>query len=240
MHSLPIERVGKIFKPIQNFAIKNSNLVMGISPNFEKYCFGKYSFVFDVPVKEKENINKEKVVGIREKFGTPIVFYMGTIESYQGIIQLDKVWIHSIGKLMCYTNADIEFKSAINMNKEGYPVSDVMMAADILISPRQYGSNIPLKIYPYMRSGKPMVVTNIPAHSILTDNLNCIKTESNPLLFMEGIKKILESEQLSKKIGKGAKKKYEEKYSWKKYEKKVIEAYKQIEASSVTHVGILG
>ncbi|HDK25830.1 MAG TPA: hypothetical protein ENG48_01905 [Candidatus Atribacteria bacterium] len=232
MHSLPIERVGKIFNLIQHFAIKNSNLIMGISPNFGKYCLGKFSFVFDVPIKEKENINEEKVVEIREKFGTPIVFYMGTIESYQGFIQLDKVWDHSVGKLMCYTNADIEFENAINIKKEGYSLSDAMVASDVLISPRQYGSNIPLKIYPYMRSGKPIVATDIPAHSILTDNVNCVKTKPDPLSIMDGIKGVLESEQLKRKIGDGAKKTYEQMYNMREYERRVIDAYKQIEASS--------
>ena len=42
--------------------------------------------------------------------------------------------------------------------------------ADVLVSPRAYGDNIPLKIFDYVLSGKPIVATDIRAHrSILND-----------------------------------------------------------------------
>ena len=38
-------------------------------------------------------------------------------------------------------------------------------ACDILVSPRIRGTNTPLKIYSYLRSGKPIVATDLLTHT---------------------------------------------------------------------------
>ena len=38
-------------------------------------------------------------------------------------------------------------------------------AADMLVSPRIRGTNTPLKIYSYLRSGRPIVATNLLTHT---------------------------------------------------------------------------
>ena len=48
------------------------------------------------------------------------------------------------------------------------PPSEVRTAVhlcDILVSPRTSGTNTPLKIYSYLRSGKPIVATNLYTHT---------------------------------------------------------------------------
>jgi glycosyltransferase involved in cell wall biosynthesis len=42
-------------------------------------------------------------------------------------------------------------------------------AADILASPRIAGTNTPLKIYSYLRSGKPIVATDLLTHTQVLD-----------------------------------------------------------------------
>ena len=40
-----------------------------------------------------------------------------------------------------------------------------VQACDILVSPRRRGTNTPLKIYSYLRSGKPIVATDLLTHT---------------------------------------------------------------------------
>ena len=47
-----------------------------------------------------------------------------------------------------------------------------VQAADLLVSPRIRGTNTPLKIYSYLRSGKPIVATNLLTHTqVLTPEI---------------------------------------------------------------------
>jgi glycosyltransferase involved in cell wall biosynthesis len=46
---------------------------------------------------------------------------------------------------------------------EGLP--SLINMADVLVSTRITGNNPPLKIYDYMKSGKPIIATNIEAHT---------------------------------------------------------------------------
>jgi len=48
------------------------------------------------------------------------------------------------------------------------PQADIpyyMAVADVLVSPRSAGTNIPLKVYSYLRSGIPLVATDLPTHT---------------------------------------------------------------------------
>ena len=40
-----------------------------------------------------------------------------------------------------------------------------LQAADVLVSPRTLGTNIPLKVYSYLASGVPVVATDLPTHT---------------------------------------------------------------------------
>ena len=48
--------------------------------------------------------------------------------------------------------------------------------ADVLVSPRAYGDNLPLKIFDYLAAGKPIVATDIPAHRALLDDESALLT----------------------------------------------------------------
>ena len=43
-------------------------------------------------------------------------------------------------------------------------------AADALVSPRSSGTNTPLKIYQYLRSGRPIVATRLLTHTQVLDD----------------------------------------------------------------------
>ena len=62
------------------------------------------------------------------------------------------------------------------------PVEDMplyMQLADILVSPRNDGKNTPLKIYSYLKSGKPIVATNILTHTQVLNDEVAVLTNNN-------------------------------------------------------------
>ncbi len=52
-------------------------------------------------------------------------------------------------------------------------------AADVLVSPRSHGTNTPLKIYQYLRSGRPIVATRLLTHTQVLDDEVSILTDGD-------------------------------------------------------------
>ena len=52
-------------------------------------------------------------------------------------------------------------------------------AADVLVSPRSSGTNTPLKIYQYLRSGRPIVATRLLTHTQVLDDEVAILTDGD-------------------------------------------------------------
>ena len=70
-----------------------------------------------------------------------------------------------------------------------------MQAADLLVSPRIRGTNTPLKIYSYLRSGKPIVATNLLTHTqVLTPEI-AVLVEPTPERFAAAILELIENPQ---------------------------------------------
>ena len=126
------------------------------------------------------------VIPVREQWGIPVsasvVLYTGTFEAYQGLNIL-----YGAAARLRRTHPNVRFlivggevaqvaEARANAERESLPVVFVgrrppyeipsfVAAADILVSPRVAGTNTPLKIYSYLRSGRPIVATDLRTHT---------------------------------------------------------------------------
>jgi glycosyltransferase involved in cell wall biosynthesis len=115
---------------------------------------------------------------------TPVALYTGTFEHYQGLDLLyDAMRIVSEARpdarlvLVGGTPAQIEaarrqvrragISEVVIMTgqKPAEEIPAYLDAATILVSPRSTGTNTPLKIYQYLRSGRPTVATDLRTHT---------------------------------------------------------------------------
>ena len=98
-------------------------------------------------------------------------------------------------------------------------------AADILISPRLSGTNTPLKIYSQLKSGKPLVETDLWTHSqVLNDSL-AVLAAPKPIPFADAIRFALFNKEAQKRARR-AKEKADEEYTDAKYHAKMDRALK--------------
>src|SRR5438105_12740409 len=70
------------------------------------------------------------------------------------------------------------------------PASEIpayLLAADLLVSPRSRGTNTPLKIYQYLRSGKPIVATRLLTHTQVLSDETAILTGATAQGFADGV-----------------------------------------------------
>ena len=121
---------------------------------------------------------------------SPLVLYTGTFEAYQGLDLLfaaakavrkerpDVCFVLAGGKpeQVARAKAQAAAIGADGLVFTGEQPSDAIPgyldAADVLVSPRSSGTNTPLKIYQYLRSGRAIVATRLLTHTqVLSDDV---------------------------------------------------------------------
>jgi len=97
-------------------------------------------------------------------------------------------------------------------------------AADVLVSPRSTGTNTPLKIYQYLRSGCPIVATRLLTHTQVLDDGIAILTPPDAAGFAAGILSAIDDPARARAIGASARRLAETKYSYESYLAKTRQA----------------
>jgi glycosyltransferase involved in cell wall biosynthesis len=183
--------------------------------------------------------------------GHSVILYAGTFETYQGLDLLVDA-----SKEVIRTRKDVRFlcvggnESQIDRMKflahqrgvteyfifpGAVPPEEVeafFRIASILISPRITGTNTPLKIYSYLRSGVPILATKIVSHTqVLTDDV-ALLVEPHPESLSSGVLRLLEDAQLCGRLAENALRLAEKSYSSDAYHRKIAEVFAFLAAKS--------
>jgi len=236
----------KIFMWMEKYILKNSNAIIVICLDLLKKVraegFGKKSILlenfidFEHPKYSQYEIKKKRQEYASEE--EKIVLYAGNFQPYQGISLLlkaaAKLRDESVVFLLVGENktaVERMKKKAEELNISGkvhftgqvppFVMPLFISLADVLVSPRLSGTNTPLKIYSFLKSGKPLVATNLWTHTqILSDKIS-ILVKPNPESMAEGISFALFNEK-AKERAYTAKKTSERNYTYSKYIEKII------------------
>ncbi|MCP4396366.1 MAG: glycosyltransferase family 4 protein [bacterium] len=187
-----------------------------------------------------------------------VIVYTGTMEAYQGLDLLlesakhvskqnENVRYVLIGGHPEQVEQMKELAGLLGIEKISIflgqqPVKDMPLytaLADILVSPRKDGKNTPLKIYSYLKSGKPIVATNILTHTQVLNHDVAMLTDNNAEAFAAGILKLMEEPELGKQLAKSALRLSEEKYSYELYLEKTDQVYQHIANSLNTQANVV-
>ena len=101
-------------------------------------------------------------------------------------------------------------------------------AADALVSPRSRGKNTPLKIYQYLRSGKPIVATNLLTHTQVLDAAVAELTGPTPEAFGAGILRVLRDREHAAALSRAARTLADTRYTYEAYVERTREALRPI------------
>ena len=177
---------------------------------------------------------------IRSEFNlgasTPLVVYTGTFEAYQGLDLLfraaaivaadrpDARFLLAGGRPEQVARARDQATEAgaagVTIFTGERPAEDVPLildAADVLVSPRSTGTNTPLKIYQYLRAGRPIVATRLLTHTQVLDDTVSILVDPTPAGLAGGILKALSDPTDARALGGRARELAETKYSYDAY-----------------------
>ena len=101
-------------------------------------------------------------------------------------------------------------------------------AADVLVSPRIAGTNTPLKIYSYLRSGRPIVATDLRTHTQVLDDQTAVLVPPDPDAFAEAVGLVIDRPDIGGRLSEAAKNLAATRYSREAYLAKTAAAYERL------------
>jgi len=247
----------KLFEMLERFVLKKSDAVINVGADLDEYVQSVDPSIQSITIENialhayQTPIQPDAISDLARKLnlnGRIPILYTGTYERYQGLdMVLDCVEI--VAKQ--YPNVIFIFvgakvyqamewtEKAARRNLGNHTLfldvvspedSMVFLAyASILISPRLHGTTVPLKVYSYLHSGKPIVATNINAHTQVLTPDTAIFVDPNKDAFAQGILRLLGDPQLAEGLGENAHRLAQEKFNYQNYMMKVNKIYKTLE-----------
>ncbi|MBN1560739.1 glycosyltransferase family 4 protein [candidate division KSB1 bacterium] len=235
-----------LFESLERNAIVKSAGVITICPELQSYVERHFSaqksmlienvadnsIVFPATDSRRESLRKKYSLN-----GAKIVLYYGTLEPYQGIDML----IESAARVNKKRPGDVHFlmvggneQQVSNFRSQAQRlgvasrftftgfvppemIPSFVSLSDVLVSPRLQGTNSPLKIYSYLRSGKPIVATRHITHTqILSDSVSVL-ADPNPEAFADALLAILDDSEEQRRLVAAAQQLAEKHYSYDDY-----------------------
>jgi glycosyltransferase involved in cell wall biosynthesis len=177
-----------------------------------------------------------------------IALYSGNLEAYQGIdllLESFRIAAHRDERLhlVVIGGRDEDIRrfqgksSALEiagrthfLGRKSFEELDRYLAeADILVCPRSKGINTPMKIFPYLHSGKPLLVTRIPSHTqILTEN-EAVLALPEPEQFARGLLALASDPNLREALGRNGRMLVETNHLFEHHRNRLNEAYDWLE-----------
>lgn len=248
---------------VERLVIRRSRVVIVICPQLEEVVRGIDTVVPTVLIENAPGSGDPPCAGasaaVRKEYGlgpeTPVILYTGTFEAYQGLDLLYAsarrvratrpdarfVLVGGQPEQVAQARADAEAAGIADMTvftgqRPAEEIPRFLDAADVLVSPRSRGTNTPLKIYQYLRAGRPIVATRLLTHTqVLSDEVS-ILTNASAEGFGDGILEAIENPQRAAEIGQAAQTLADTKYSYEAYLDRTRRAYAEMGASPTPQV----
>lgn len=234
-----------LFDWAERVTVKGSDAVIVVCPYLkdvvsridrEKPCF----LIENSPLAESgEGIPDDEALRIRRELGLEgafVIHYSGTFEAYQGLPLLYGAFrivaetIPSARLLMVggtspqveeakgeLARCGLEERVVFTGQRPPSSMPRYLAISDVLVSPRSSGTNTPLKIYSYLRAGKPIVATRLLTHTQVLDDDSAALTEPSPEAFADALLALAKDPERRRRLGTGARRLSEERYSYARY-----------------------
>lgn len=237
--------VTSLFEHVERLMIRWSRVVIVICPALLDTVRGidpgaRIVLIENAPGSGEDVPSVEQAAAVRSAHGiepsTPLILYTGTFEAYQGLDLLfeamavvsrqrpDARLLLAGGKPAQVQRAREQASHAgvasVTLFAGERPASEIpayLLAADVLVSPRSRGTNTPLKIYQYLRSGRAIVATRLLTHTQVLSDDTAILTEPTADGFAGGVLRALSDSTHATAIGRRARELAETKYSYGAY-----------------------
>jgi glycosyltransferase involved in cell wall biosynthesis len=233
-----------IFSWLEKHMVRRSKVVIVICPQLAEVVRDVDRDARPVLIENAPGSGDQPVAGsglaVRASHGispdAPVILYTGTFEHYQGLDLLfasmaialrdapDAKLLMAGGQPAQIAAAKLEAARAglgdaviFAGQRPSEEIPAYLDAATALVSPRSTGTNTPLKIYQYLRSGRPIVATRLLTHTQVLDDDTAILTEPTPESYGAGIIAAIRDTERASRVARQACELAETKYSYEAY-----------------------
>jgi glycosyltransferase involved in cell wall biosynthesis len=192
-----------------------------------------------------------EVRSLRERLGLsrpgPVVLYSGTFESYQGLPELIAAIPLVRARVPDATFVFVGADKANGLFAQGAAPSLIasgalrvidrqpraqmaafLALADVLVSPRAYGGNLPLKIFDYLAAGRPIVATDIPTHRTVLAEDRAVLVAPRTDSIAEGISAVLDDPVRAERLAAAARNYASTHFGWSRFVDSVESLYAEV------------
>ncbi|HEY9015333.1 MAG TPA: glycosyltransferase, partial [Gemmatimonadales bacterium] len=166
----------------------------------------------------------------------PVVLYGGTFESYQGLGQLieaipavravvpDATFVlvgaeNGTGAAVRAQGAELIQSGALQVidRLPRHEMLGYLGLADVVVSPRSYGGNLPLKVFDYLAAGRPIVATDIPTHRTVLNEDRAVLVAPQSRELARGILSLLLDPERADRLARAGRRYAEEHLGWARF-----------------------
>ena len=232
--------LSRLLAGLERQIIRRSRVVVVICPELEDTVKAVDPDVPTVLIENAPGSGDRPMPGtgdaVRQGLGlgpdVPIVMYTGTFEAYQGLELLyeamSRVLAQRPDAKLVLVGGDVEQVEAARARVQALglgqavtlagqrPAEDIpayLDGATVLVSPRSTGTNTPLKIYQYLRSGRPIVATRLRTHTQVLSDDTAFLADPTPDAFAAAILEALTRPDRAAETGARARALADTKYS---------------------------
>lgn len=243
-----------LFNRLEKMAVRGAKANLPVCNALAELCekngSKKTVTIHDISQLKNPGAGKKGLLKAELGIDSEVVMYIGNLETYQGIDLL----IESF-KMVCSSTdrgdlviiggkeKDIAFYKRkvkeLGIENRVYflgprpfdMLDDYLAEADIITCPRIKGINTPMKIFPYLHSGKPVVATNLYTHSQILTHEEAYLASPDPAGFAGAILDLLLNPDLRLKFGEKARAFIERNHTYSAHQERVNKVYDWVENS---------
>jgi len=179
-----------------------------------------------------------------------VVLYSGTFEAYQGLPELigaiplvrqrvPEVTFVFVGAEpsepeLATAAPHIESGALRVLDRQPRHEMPAFLAmADVLVSARAYGGNLPLKIFDYLAASRPIVATDIPTHRTVLSEERAVLVAPRTDALAEGILGVLADPERAQRLAAAGRQYAKTHLGWGRFVQAVSELYDDVERHAV-------